>query len=77
MLIHVGNDVRLSAFGLKAKLNGDLKLVQDKSGLDLTIGVETAGRNIDLAVEVETGFVLHQFEIAIELRFMCGSPRSD
>ena len=35
LVIHVGNDVRLSAFGLKAKLNGDLKLVQDKRGLGL------------------------------------------
>ncbi|MXP50412.1 translocation/assembly module TamB [Pantoea sp. Eser] len=35
LVIYVGNDVRLSAFGLKAKLNGDLKLVQDKSGLGL------------------------------------------
>ncbi|ERM10931.1 hypothetical protein L584_00865 [Pantoea agglomerans Tx10] len=35
LVIHVGNDVRLSAFGLKAKLNGDLKMVQDKSGLGL------------------------------------------
>ena len=35
LIIHVGNDVRLSAFGLKAKLNGDLKLVQDKRGLGL------------------------------------------
>ena len=35
LIIHVGNDVRLSAFGLKAKLNGDLKLAQDKRGLGL------------------------------------------
>lgn len=35
LVIHVGNDVRLSAFGLKAKLNGDLKLVQDSRGLGL------------------------------------------
>jgi len=35
LIIHVGDDVRLSAFGLKAKLNGDLKLVQDKRGLGL------------------------------------------
>lgn len=35
LVIHVGDDVRLSAFGLKAKLNGDLKLVQDKRGLGL------------------------------------------
>jgi len=35
LVIHVGDDVRLSAFGLKAKLNGDLKLAQDKRGLGL------------------------------------------
>lgn len=35
LVIRVGNNVRLSAFGLKAKLNGDLKLVQDKRGLGL------------------------------------------
>jgi len=35
LIIHVGNDVRLSAFGLKARLNGDMKMVQDKSGLGL------------------------------------------
>ena len=35
LIIHVGDDVRLSAFGLKAKLNGDLKMVQDKRGLGL------------------------------------------
>ncbi|PRD15933.1 autotransporter assembly complex protein TamB [Pantoea coffeiphila] len=35
LIIHVGDDVRLSAFGLKAKMNGDLKLVQDKRGLGL------------------------------------------
>ena len=35
LLIHVGDDVRLSAFGLKAKLNGDLKVAQDKRGLGL------------------------------------------
>ncbi|MGV3344762.1 translocation/assembly module TamB domain-containing protein [Enterobacteriaceae bacterium LUAb1] len=35
LVIHVGDDVRLDAFGLKAKLNGDLKLVQDKQGLGL------------------------------------------
>ena len=35
LVIHVGNDVRLSAFGLKARLSGDLKLVQDKTGLGL------------------------------------------
>ncbi|WP_017347433.1 autotransporter assembly complex protein TamB [Pantoea sp. A4] len=35
LVIHVGDDVRLSAFGLKAKLNGDLKLVQDKTGLGI------------------------------------------
>ena len=35
LVIHVGDDVRLSAFGLKAQLNGDLKLAQDKHGLGL------------------------------------------
>ena len=30
LMIHVGNDVRLDAFGLKARLKGDLKVVQDK-----------------------------------------------
>lgn len=35
LVIHVGNNVRLSAFGLKARLSGDLKLVQDKTGLGL------------------------------------------
>ena len=33
--IHVGNDVRLEAFGLKARLTGDLKVVQDQQGLGL------------------------------------------
>ena len=35
LIIHVGDDVRLSAFGLKARLSGDLKLVQDRRGLGL------------------------------------------
>ncbi len=35
LIIHVGDNVRISAFGLKAKLNGDLKLAQDKRGLGL------------------------------------------
>lgn len=35
LIIHVGNDVRLDAFGLKAQLTGDLKMVQDKQGLGL------------------------------------------
>ncbi|SFN04533.1 autotransporter secretion inner membrane protein TamB [Izhakiella capsodis] len=35
LVIHVGEDVRLDAFGLKARLNGDLKLVQDQQGLGL------------------------------------------
>ena len=34
-IIHVGNDVRLSAFGLNARLTGDLKVLQDKNGLGL------------------------------------------
>ena len=33
--IHIGNNVRMEAFGLKAKLNGDLKVAQDKQGLGL------------------------------------------
>ena len=33
--IHVGNNVRLDAFGLKARLIGDLKVAQDKQGLGL------------------------------------------
>ncbi|MGL4486312.1 MAG: autotransporter assembly complex protein TamB [Yersinia sp. (in: enterobacteria)] len=35
LVIHVGNDVRLNAFGLKARLQGDLKMVQDQRGLGL------------------------------------------
>ncbi|NIG62372.1 MAG: translocation/assembly module TamB [Serratia symbiotica] len=35
LMIHIGDDVRLDAFGLKAGLNGDLKVVQDKKGLGL------------------------------------------
>ncbi|WP_213714677.1 autotransporter assembly complex protein TamB [Cedecea lapagei] len=35
LTIHVGNNVRLDAFGLKARLTGDLKMVQDKQGLGL------------------------------------------
>ncbi|NLU17561.1 MAG: translocation/assembly module TamB [Serratia liquefaciens] len=35
LMIHVGNDVRLDAFGLKARLKGNLKVVQDKNGLGL------------------------------------------
>ncbi|MEQ5973873.1 translocation/assembly module TamB domain-containing protein [Serratia liquefaciens] len=35
LMVHVGNDVRLDAFGLKARLKGDLKVVQDKNGLGL------------------------------------------
>lgn len=30
--IHVGNNVRIDAFGLKARLTGDLKVAQDKQG---------------------------------------------
>ncbi|MEX0445058.1 translocation/assembly module TamB domain-containing protein [Xenorhabdus sp. SGI246] len=33
--IHVGDDVRLSAFGLNAQLKGDLKVIQDQQGLGL------------------------------------------
>ncbi|MGL9723762.1 autotransporter assembly complex protein TamB [Sodalis sp. (in: enterobacteria)] len=35
LLVHVGDDVRLDAFGLKARLKGDLKVAQDKQGLGL------------------------------------------
>jgi translocation and assembly module TamB len=35
LTVHVGNNVRLDAFGLKARLTGDLKVVQDKQGLGL------------------------------------------
>ena len=35
LTIHVGNNVRMSAFGLKARLTGDLKVAQDKQGLGL------------------------------------------
>lgn len=35
LLIHVGDDVYIDAFGLKAKLKGDLKVLQDKRGLGL------------------------------------------
>lgn len=35
LIVHLGNDVQLSAFGLKARLDGDLKVGQDKSGLGL------------------------------------------
>lgn len=35
LIIHIGNDVRLSAFGLDASLTGDLKVLQDKNGLGL------------------------------------------
>ena len=33
--IHIGDDVLLDAFGLKAKLTGDLKVARDKQGLGL------------------------------------------
>jgi translocation and assembly module TamB len=33
--IHVGDDVRIDAFGLKARLQGDLNVIQDKQGLGL------------------------------------------
>lgn len=35
LTIRIGNDVRLDAFGLKARLQGDLKMVQDEHGLGL------------------------------------------
>ncbi|MFW5398156.1 translocation/assembly module TamB domain-containing protein [Yersinia sp. 1252 StPb PI] len=35
LVIRVGNDVRLNAFGLKARLQGNLKMIQDQRGLGL------------------------------------------
>ncbi|ABV14688.1 TPA: autotransporter assembly complex protein TamB [Citrobacter koseri] len=35
LIVHVGNNVRMDAFGLKARLTGDLKVAQDKQGLGL------------------------------------------
>ena len=35
LIVHVGNNVRMDAFGLKARLTGDLNVVQDKQGLGL------------------------------------------
>ncbi|MGQ8558100.1 autotransporter assembly complex protein TamB [Enterobacter hormaechei] len=35
LIVHVGNNVRLDAFGLKARLTGDLKVAQDQQGLGL------------------------------------------
>lgn len=35
LMVHIGDDVWLDAFGLKAGLKGDLKVVQDKKGLGL------------------------------------------
>jgi translocation and assembly module TamB len=35
LVIRIGNDVRLNAFGLKARLQGDLKMIQDQRGLGL------------------------------------------
>lgn len=35
LTIHVGDNVRLNAFGLKARLTGDLDVAQDKHGLGL------------------------------------------
>lgn len=35
LMIHIDDDVRLDAFGLKAGLKGDLKVIQDKKGLGL------------------------------------------
>ncbi len=32
LTVHVGNNVRIDAFGLKARLTGDLKVAQDKQG---------------------------------------------
>lgn len=35
LIVNIGDDVRLDAFGLKARLKGALKVVQDKHGLGL------------------------------------------
>lgn len=35
LTIHIGNNVAINAFGLKARLQGDLKVAQDKKGLGL------------------------------------------
>ncbi|SFR08789.1 MULTISPECIES: autotransporter assembly complex protein TamB [unclassified Enterobacter] len=35
LTVHVGNNVRMDAFGLKARLTGDLKVAQDNQGLGL------------------------------------------
>nr|WP_318383234.1 autotransporter assembly complex protein TamB [uncultured Enterobacter sp.] len=35
LIVHVGNNVRMDAFGLKARLTGDLKVAQDNQGLGL------------------------------------------
>ncbi|MFQ8717443.1 MAG: translocation/assembly module TamB domain-containing protein [Enterobacter hormaechei] len=35
LIVHGGNNVRLDAFGLKARLTGDLKVAQDQQGLGL------------------------------------------
>lgn len=35
LVIRIGNDVRLNAFGLKARLQGDLRMMQDQRGLGL------------------------------------------
>lgn len=35
LLVHVGDDVHIDAFGLKAKLSGDLKVVKDKQRLGI------------------------------------------
>lgn len=35
LTVRVGNDVRLDAFGLKARLRGNLRVVQDRNGLGL------------------------------------------
>lgn len=35
LLIHIGDDVRLNIFVLKARLKGDLKVAQDKQGLEM------------------------------------------
>lgn len=45
LMIHIGDDVWLDAFGLKAGMKGDLKVVQDKKGLGLNGQIDiTSGR---------------------------------
>lgn len=43
LIINIGNNVAIDAFGLKARLQGDLKVVQDKKGLGLNGQVNIPG----------------------------------